>query len=230
VIRPLVATVLASVTLAAPVTARAAGPDAWFTQRSASPTNAVTATCGWWAPCPTASPPAGQGTSSGATTGPTAPGSASTGAGSSTSGMWGPSPTVTAAPSSGLSGEALTYFNLMNSARVAAGVPPLADNPLLDRLALEKAEDIATYGYFDHYSPRLGWPIDMELRAGFRAVAMGAENIAEAGTVQRALLNFLASPLHRQNLLDPVFTQTGVAVVPIPYGVVVEQLFAGPSE
>jgi uncharacterized protein YkwD len=58
---------------------------------------------------------------------------------------------------------------------------------------------------------------------------MGAENLAEAATVGRAFLDLENSPLHLQNLLNPAFTQTGVGVAPVTGGVVVDELFAGPS-
>lgn len=123
------------------------------------------------------------------------------------------------------------FLALVNVARAQHSEGPLAGNPLLDQLALAKAQDLVVYNYFSHYSPRLGWPIDQEQKAGFSAAYMGAENIAVAASIQTAFDHLMASPTHQENLLDPAFTQTGIAVVVVPgaNSVLVEELFAGPS-
>ena len=123
------------------------------------------------------------------------------------------------------------FLALVNAARAQHNEGPLTDNPLLDQLALAKAQDLVVFNYFSHYSPRLGWPIDQEKAAGFSASYMGAENMAVAGSIQTAFDHLMASPTHQENLLDPAFTQTGIAVVVVPgaNSVLVEELFAGPS-
>lgn len=135
------------------------------------------------------------------------------------------------APPPNQSQLAQQFLALVNAARAQHSEGSLADNPLLDQLALAKAQDLVVYNYFDHYSPRLGWPIDQEQRAGFSAAYMGAENMAVAGSIQTAFDHLMASPTHQENLLDPAFTQTGIAVVVVPgaNSVLVEELFAGPS-
>ena len=124
---------------------------------------------------------------------------------------------------------ATQFLALINQARAQAGLGALSDSPILDQLALAKAQDMVTYGYVDHYSPRLGWPINQETAAGFEAQSMGAENIAEAGTIQRAMIDLMSDPGHKANILNTGFTQTGIAVLPVYGGVLVEELFAGPS-
>ncbi|MDI3298511.1 MAG: CAP domain-containing protein [Bacillota bacterium] len=116
---------------------------------------------------------------------------------------------------------------LINQARVQAGVRPLAVDPLLERLAEEKADEMAALGYFDHRSPTYGMPVDMERAAGIRAALMGAENIALAADVEHAMAMFMGSPPHRANLLDPRFDTVGVGVAPTPRGVAVSVLFLG---
>lgn len=137
--------------------------------------------------------------------------------------------TTTITGSSTLTADEQNFLNLINTARQQKGLPILTVNPLLETLALQKAQDMVKNTYFDHDSPTLGYPINQEIRAGFRATSMGAENIAEAGTAQRAFINFMSSPTHLANIMDPVFTQTAVVVLPIPYGVLVVQWFSGPS-
>ena len=152
-------------------------------------------------------------------------GAAGTAAGASTSAGSGAGSTAPANNGS-LSAQ---FLSLVNQARQQAGLGTLADSPVLDRLALAKAQDMVDYGYVAHYSPRLGWPINQEQAAGFAAQSMGAENIAEAGSIQRAMIDLMSDAGHKANLLDPAFTQTGIAVLPVTGGVLVEELFAGPS-
>ncbi len=121
------------------------------------------------------------------------------------------------------------FLAMVNQARAQNGAGPLTDNSVLNSLAQAKAKDLVTYNYFDHYSPRLGWPIDQEEAAGFRAYSMGPENLAEAASVSRAFAMLMASPLHRQNILNTAFTQTGIAIVPVYNGVLIDEMFTGPS-
>ena len=93
-----------------------------------------------------------------------------------------------------------------------------------DRYVLE---DLRAGGYFDHTSPTYGSPYEMERRAGISARVMGAENLAMSRDVDRAHLQLMASEGHRANLLNPAHDAIGVAVVPVPYGVLVVQLFLG---
>ncbi|MCL6521166.1 MAG: CAP domain-containing protein [Firmicutes bacterium] len=117
--------------------------------------------------------------------------------------------------------------SLINQARVQAGLRPLAVDPLLERLAEEKADEMASLGYFDHRSPTYGLPVDMERAAGIRAALMGAENIALARDVDYAMAMFMGSAPHRANLLDPRFDTVGVGVAPTARGVAVSVLFLG---
>ena len=180
------------------------------------------------APAPTSQ---GSGTSQGGSTGTATQGSGTsqsgTGASTGSSGSSG-STTTSSAPANETS-LAAQFLADVNQARAQQGLGVLADSPVLDELALAKAQDMVEYGYVDHYSPRLGYPINQEEAAGFVAQSMGAENIAEAGTIQRALIDLESDPGHEANLMDAGFTQTGVAVLPVTGGVLVEELFAGPS-
>lgn len=120
-------------------------------------------------------------------------------------------------------------INLMNAAREKAGAGALQANATLQALALKKADDIVKLGYWSDTSPDLGTPLQMEQAAGFEAESMGAENIAEAANVSQAFALLEASPPHLANIMDTAFTQVGVAVIPITGGVLVEELFSGPS-
>jgi len=96
----------------------------------------------------------------------------------------------------------------MNSFRASRGVPPLAVGRALTRAARSHSVDMARRGYFDHgaFALRLR-------RFGVRAPYIG-ENLAygtrlSAGEVVRM---WIASPPHRENLLDRGFRRVGVGL------------------
>jgi uncharacterized protein YkwD len=110
---------------------------------------------------------------------------------------------VTATP-----GE-IAIVRAMNSVRAANGVPPLRIGPALTRAARSHSVDMARRGYFDH-----GAFVQRLRRFGVRAPYVG-ENLASgsrplpAGEIVRM---WVASPPHRQNLLDRTFRRIGVGV------------------
>jgi uncharacterized protein YkwD len=144
-----------------------------------------------------------------------------------------PTPTgpssVSAVPAGAVGSGAQQMIDLINQARVAAGLPPYTVNATLMTLAAERAQALVTSGQFTHDLPGLGWPFQMEQAAGIRAQGMGAENIAEAGSVAQAFQLLMASPEHRANILNPYETQIGVGVYPLPNGVAISELFIGPN-
>ena len=110
---------------------------------------------------------------------------------------------VTATP-----GE-IAIVRVMNSVRAANGVPPLRIGPALTRAARAHSVDMARKGYFDH-----GAFVQRLRRFGVRAPYVG-ENLA-SGTRPLSpgeiVQMWVASPPHRQNLLDRGFRRIGVGV------------------
>ena len=98
-----------------------------------------------------------------------------------------------------------------NAARVTDGLPALRENPLLDAAAAEKANDMATNGYFAHTSPSGLTPWYWFEKAGYNFSAAGenlAVNFADAEDVTAA---WMKSPEHRANILNAGFTDIGMA-------------------
>ena len=58
---------------------------------------------------------------------------------------------------------------LINRARVAEGLKPLARNPDLDRAAEAHSQDMARHSYLDHAAPDGSEPMDRAIRAGYGA-------------------------------------------------------------
>lgn len=121
---------------------------------------------------------------------------------------------------------------MTNQDRAQNGLPALTVNLQLATLAQERATAMAQDHYYSHDSPVYGWPYQMEQKAGIHAQWMGAENIAEASSAAKANAEFMASPPHRANILDPRETQIGIGVAALPNMpgyIVISELFLGPS-
>ncbi len=107
--------------------------------------------------------------------------------------------------------EASALTDGTNVARTANNLPALTENPLLQAAAQEKANDMATKGYFAHTSPTGITPWHWLTDVGYSFVYAGenlAVNFSDSQDVTTAWLN---SPEHRANILDVNFTQIGIA-------------------
>ena len=101
-----------------------------------------------------------------------------------------------------------------NQTRGLAGAHSLYLDATLVRIARERATDMATKNYFAHTSPS-GHTAFASMQAyGFSATASG-ENVARnnypAGqSAGEAMVAFMKSPAHKENLLDPKYTMIGI--------------------
>ncbi len=98
-----------------------------------------------------------------------------------------------------------------NQSRTENGLPPLQVSPLLMAAAQEKANDMATKGYFAHTSPQGLTPWYWFENVGYSFSYAGenlAVNFADSQDVTNAWMN---SPEHRANILDTNYTQIGMA-------------------
>jgi uncharacterized protein YkwD len=123
-----------------------------------------------------------------------------------------PTTSATAAPAPLIDGRLLS---LLNQAREAAGLAPLAPDPELRSLALAHTEDMANNGFFGHVSPTTGTPEDRARRAGLMVTILG-ENVAQASTPELAHQGLMDSPGHRANMLRSDFTHIGIASASLP--------------
>lgn len=100
---------------------------------------------------------------------------------------------------------------MTNEDRIASGMQPLAVNPVLERAAYLKVQDMVAKNYFAHTSPEGVSPWYWFKQAGYTFRFAGenlAVNFSESSDVQQAWLN---SPAHRANVLNPNFTEMGIA-------------------
>lgn len=117
-------------------------------------------------------------------------------------------------------------FDMVNLARVAAGVEPLAWSDALAEVAAGHAWEMYGNGYFSHESPLTGDVGDRLRRAGLVFVVAG-ENLALAGTVEDVHDGLMDSRGHRANIEAPSFRRLGVAVVVGPLGLMTVEVFTG---
>jgi uncharacterized protein YkwD len=117
-------------------------------------------------------------------------------------------------------------FQMINAARVAEQLAPLARDAALDRLARTHSEAMLRARMVGHDVGQ-GDTLARSKAAGIKAHVIG-ENVASAGTLENAHRALWASPSHRGNLLLDKFTHVGVAVVRAPDGMVwVTEMFSG---
>ncbi len=102
---------------------------------------------------------------------------------------------------------------LTNRVRQQMGLPTLRVNKLLNEAARRKAADMFAFNYWAHVSPSGRTPWSFFQEVGYRYTVAGenlAKDFTDADSVVQA---WMASPTHRDNILDARFRDIGVAVV-----------------
>ncbi len=109
---------------------------------------------------------------------------------------------------------------LLNEQRLAAGLRPVSSQPNLTVAAARFSAEMVREGFFEHRAPG-GPDLPARLRR-VRYIRAGApwivgENLAWArgsvATPRGIVAQWMASPGHRRNILEPAFRQIGIGVV-----------------
>ncbi len=101
--------------------------------------------------------------------------------------------------------------NLTNQDRQENNIGSLANNPLLEKAARLKADDMAAKGYFDHTSPDGKSPWYWLDQVGYSFEEAGenlAVNFSDSSEIDKAWMNSLP---HRENIVNKNFTEIGIA-------------------
>jgi uncharacterized protein YkwD len=108
--------------------------------------------------------------------------------------------------------EEQAIFGLANRERAAHHLPPLKWNTGLAAAARAHAQKMAQTGTLSH---QFSGEMDMGTRIRVAGVhfASAAENVAQAPTVAALHEEWMNSPAHRDNILDPGLDSLGVAIV-----------------
>ncbi len=115
----------------------------------------------------------------------------------------------------GLTGLEAEILQRVNDERIKAGKAPLKLSARLAVVARGHSYDMAIRHYLAHRSPEGTGPAERVGGVGIGYQSLG-ENVYmddvrdESGLAQRAVDAWLKSPEHRDNLLSPKFTETGV--------------------
>jgi hypothetical protein len=100
-------------------------------------------------------------------------------------------------------------LNDTNVQRSANGVAGLSLNAKLDAAAQAKADDMAARDYWSHYTPEGNPPWIFVNAQGYSYQKLG-ENLATGFSDEQSTIDgWMASPPHRENLLDPAFSDVG---------------------
>ncbi len=101
---------------------------------------------------------------------------------------------------------------LTNAARSASGLNTLEVNDKLTRAAQAKAQDMLNNQYFAHTSPAGIRPWDWIKQTGYTYLYSGENLAVHYETAEAVQDGWMASPGHRANILNPHYTQIGVAI------------------
>jgi hypothetical protein len=102
---------------------------------------------------------------------------------------------------------------LTNVERAKVGAGPVKLNSLLSEAAQRKAGDMFAFDYWSHNSPSGRDPWSFFKEVGYRYLYAG-ENLARDFSSPEAVVSaWMASPSHRENLLNPKYQEIGVSVV-----------------
>jgi uncharacterized protein YkwD len=95
--------------------------------------------------------------------------------------------------------------------RTFGTAPPLRLAPALTRAAQRQADEMARYRYLAHEGRDGSTPAQRATQAGYAWRAVGENVAAGAESAAEVLLDWERSPDHCRNLLDPEFTEMGIA-------------------
>ncbi len=104
-------------------------------------------------------------------------------------------------------------LRLVNEERTARGLGQLVRNETLEQQAVEYACELIHDNFFDHVNPRTGSTLETRSNAAGYVYWMIGENLAAGQlTPEETVQGWMNSPEHRENVLNPGFTELGVGV------------------
>lgn len=122
-------------------------------------------------------------------------------------------------------GRVLAYANSMtigslladtNASRSANGIAPLSLNNKLGAAAQANADDMAARDYWSHYTPDGNPPWIWVTNQGYSYQKLGQNLAAGFNDEQSTIDGWMASPPHRENLLNPEYKEVGFGYANVP--------------
>ncbi len=102
---------------------------------------------------------------------------------------------------------------LTNQERTKTGLSPVTLNSQLNEAALRKAGDMFAFDYWAHVSPSGREPWDFFREVGYHYVYAGENLARDFSSADAAVSAWMASPSHKDNIINPKYQEIGVAVV-----------------
>jgi uncharacterized protein YkwD len=127
-----------------------------------------------------------------------------------------------ASPATTLEDEVLALTNARRAAGATCGgttfapAPPLRGHETLRAVARAHSADMGTRGYFSHNSPDGRTPFQRMMAAGYNASPMGENIAAGNGTAAATVTQWMNSPGHCQNIMNPAYRALGVGYANVP--------------
>jgi len=127
-----------------------------------------------------------------------------------------PSPAEVVSPE--LAAARASILRLVNEARASAGLSALRANALLNRSAQEYAKDMEKRSFFSHTDPDGRASVDRIRLTGYITAPCDCqwrywtgENLGmDQKTPEEVMRDWMASPGHRDNILNPHYTEIGI--------------------
>lgn len=104
-------------------------------------------------------------------------------------------------------------IRLTNEKRAAAGLAPLAENSILSQAAQAKGADMLNKGYWAHFAPDGTTPWSFFTNFGYRYRYAGENLARDFSSAAAAVDAWMASPTHRENILNEKYREIGIGVV-----------------
>jgi uncharacterized protein YkwD len=104
-------------------------------------------------------------------------------------------------------------LRLVNQERRSRGLQSVAQSPALEQEATQYACELIYYRFFDHVNPQTSSQLrDRATDFGYDFWIIGENLAAGQRTPAEAVQAWMNSPCHRQNVLNPAFTELGIGV------------------
>jgi uncharacterized protein YkwD len=104
-------------------------------------------------------------------------------------------------------------LRLVNEERAARGLGQLRRNETLEQQATTYACEMIQYDFFDHVNPVTGSTLgERALEFGYTFRVVGENLAAGQSTPREAFQDWMNSRAHRDNILEPRFTELGVGI------------------
>jgi uncharacterized protein YkwD len=101
----------------------------------------------------------------------------------------------------------------VNNRRTQEGLPELVLNTKLTKAAGQKADHMVEYSYFSHIHPETGKKWSDFIKESDYTYSVAGENLANGFyTVSEMVDAWVASPTHRENIVNKNVSETGVGI------------------